>query len=334
MTTPLFDLTGQVALVTGASRGLGQYLARALARAGADLILTSRNQQDLLPFVAELQAMGRRAVPLSLDVRDQASIEHMAKAAQMAFPQIHILVNNAGCNVRKPALDVTWDDWNLILETNLRGTFFVAQAIARHMVAHAYGRIINIGSVTSVFGYAGLAPYGASRGGTRQLTMSLADDWGPHGITVNCLAPGWFETAQNASCTRISSGSTTSSTASRLSARESRMTWTAQSSSSPRKPAATSPARPSSSMAASPPERPAPPPQHPAIPNKQAFHGTNLHRGLSCLPLLRNPFDPPQQHDIAHNPNQQISHRNPESPHKAVRRSHHISRDNRSRNPR
>jgi gluconate 5-dehydrogenase len=99
--------------------------------------------------------------------------------------------------VRKPALDVTWDDWNLILDTNLRGSFFVAQQIAARMVPHRYGRIINIGSVTSVFGYAGLAPYGASRGGIRQLTMSLADDWGKHGITVNCLAPGWFKTAQN-----------------------------------------------------------------------------------------------------------------------------------------
>jgi len=98
---------------------------------------------------------------------------------------------------RKPALDVSWDDWNLILDTNLRGSFFVTQAVARRMVARHYGRIINIGSVTSVSGYAGLGPYGASRGGIRQLTMSLADDWGPHGITVNCLAPGWFRTDQN-----------------------------------------------------------------------------------------------------------------------------------------
>lgn len=197
MTQNLFDLSGQTALVTGASRGLGQYFARALAGAGADLILTSRRRDDLLPFARELEAMGRRVVPLALDVRDAASIEAMAEAATAACPQIHILVNNAGCNVRKPALDVTWDDWNLILDTNLRGTFFVAQAIARNMIAHGYGRIINIGSVTSVAGYAGLAPYGASRGGTRQLTMSLADDWGRHGVTVNCLAPGWFETAQN-----------------------------------------------------------------------------------------------------------------------------------------
>ena len=100
--------------------------------------------------------------------------------------------------MRKPALEITWDDWNKVLDTNLRGTFFVSQAVAQHMIPRKYGRIINIGSVTCVAGYAGLAPYGASRGGVKQLTMSLADDWGIHGITVNCLAPGWFKTAQNA----------------------------------------------------------------------------------------------------------------------------------------
>lgn len=197
MTAGLFDLSGQVALITGASRGLGQHFGRALARAGADLIVTSRKRDDLAPFVAEIEALGRQAVPLELDVRNHNSIQAMAADAETAFGQIHVLVNNAGCNVRKPALEVTWDDWNLVLETNLRGSFFVAQEIARRMVPHVYGRIINIGSVTSVFGYAGLAPYGASRGGVRQLTMSLADDWGPHGITVNCLAPGWFRTDQN-----------------------------------------------------------------------------------------------------------------------------------------
>ena len=197
MTNALFDLTGQVALVTGTSRGLGQYFARALAKAGADLILTSRRKGDLLSFVKEMKALGRGAIPLELDVRDEHSIHAMAESAEASFGRIDILVNNAGCNVRKPAFDVTWEDWNLILDTNLRGSFFVAQQIAKRMAPRGYGRIVNIGSVTSVFGYAGLAPYGASRGGIRQLTMSLADDWGKHGITVNCLAPGWFETAQN-----------------------------------------------------------------------------------------------------------------------------------------
>ncbi|MFZ0270220.1 MAG: SDR family oxidoreductase [Acidobacteriaceae bacterium] len=196
MSKALFDLSGQVAVVTGTSRGLGQYLARALAKAGADLVLTSRKRDSLQEFEAEVRGLGRRVVSLELDVRDQASIQRMAEEAQALGP-VQILVNNAGCNVRKPALDVTWDDWNLVLETNLRGSFFVAQAIARGMIERGYGRVINIGSVTSVFGYAGLAPYGASRGGIRQLTMSLADDWGRHGVTVNCLAPGWFRTEQN-----------------------------------------------------------------------------------------------------------------------------------------
>jgi gluconate 5-dehydrogenase len=193
----LFDLSGRVAIVTGASRGLGQTFARALANAGADVAITSRTLESLHPFQREIESMGRRAVPLMLDVRDETSIRQMADAAHQAFGQIDILVNNAGCNVRKKAADVTWADWNLVLDTNLRGAFFVAQAVARHMLPRGAGRIINIGSVTSVFGYAGLGPYGASRGGIRQLTMSLADDWGPHGITVNCLAPGWFKTEQN-----------------------------------------------------------------------------------------------------------------------------------------
>ena len=197
MSDGLFDLGGRVAIVTGTSRGLGQYFARALARAGADLVLTSRDRTRLLPFEEEMRALGRRTLSLELDVRNHDSIERMAAAAEKEFGHLDILVNNAGCNVRKPALDVSWEDWNLILDTNLRGSFFVSQAVAQRMIPRRYGRIVNIGSVTSVAGYAGLAPYGASRGGIRQLTMSLADDWGKHDVTVNCLAPGWFRTEQN-----------------------------------------------------------------------------------------------------------------------------------------
>ncbi len=198
MKTNTFDLSGKVAIVTGTSRGLGQYMGRALAKAGADLVITSRSVETLKAFKAEIEALGRKALPLELDVRDLGSIEKMAESAQAHYGKIDILVNNAGCNVRKPAAEVSWDEWNLVLDTNLRGTFFVSQAVAKNMIRRHYGRIINIGSVTCVAGYAGLGPYCASRGGVKQLTMSLADDWGTHGITVNCLAPGWFKTAQNA----------------------------------------------------------------------------------------------------------------------------------------
>src|SRR5580704_440891 len=197
MAKNFFDLSNRVALVTGTSRGLGQYLARALALAGADLLVTSRKKEDTDAFAREIEGLGRRVARLSLDVRDEGSIHAMAEAAQAAFGQIDILVNNAGCNVRKAALEVTWDDWNQVLDTNLRGTFFVSQAIVRHMIPRKHGRIINIGSVTSVFGYAGIGPYCASRGGVKQLTMSMADEFGDCGITVNCLAPGWFKTEQN-----------------------------------------------------------------------------------------------------------------------------------------
>ena len=193
-----FDLTGRVAVVTGASRGLGQIFGAALARAGADLIITSRTLESLHEFKATVETMGRRCVALELDVRNQDSIKDFGDQVGKAFGKVDILVNNAGCNVRKPATEVSWDDWNLVLDTNLRGAFFVAQTVAKQMIPNNYGRIINIGSVTSVMGYAGIGPYCASRGGIKQLTMSLADDWGRYGITVNVLAPGWFKTAQTA----------------------------------------------------------------------------------------------------------------------------------------
>ena len=196
MAENMFDLAGKVAIVTGSSRGLGQYMARALARAGADVAVTSRTLGSLDDVTREIREIGRDVYPHELDVRSYDSVQAMVEDTHRHFGKIDILVNNAGCNVRKPAVEVTPGEWDMILETNLRGPFFMAQAVAKKMIPRHYGRIVNIGSVTSVFAYANLAPYCASRGGVKQLTMSLADDWGIYGITVNCLAPGWFKTQQ------------------------------------------------------------------------------------------------------------------------------------------
>jgi len=130
----LFDLSGRTALITGASRGLGQNFGRALAKAGADLVVTSRRVDDLAPICDEIRTLGRMVWPLELDVRNQSSIERMCAKALDACEHVDILVNNAGCNIRKPALEVTWDDWNMILETNLSGLFFDTKGICRQMV--------------------------------------------------------------------------------------------------------------------------------------------------------------------------------------------------------
>jgi NAD(P)-dependent dehydrogenase (short-subunit alcohol dehydrogenase family) len=193
-----FDLKGKRAVVTGASRGLGQFMARALSRAGADLVVTARKKESCDPFVREIREAGGSIESYSLDVLYQQSIREFVAAALKDHGHIDILVNNAGMNIRKPFLDFSWDEWNLIMETNLRSGFFVTQGFAPTMIERGSGRVINIGSVTSVFGYAGIVPYCASRGGVLQMTKGLADELGPHGITVNCLAPGWFKTAQNA----------------------------------------------------------------------------------------------------------------------------------------
>lgn len=194
----LFDLSGKVAIVTGASRGLGQYFGRALAKTGADLVITSRKLSSLNEFKNEIESLGRRAFPVQVDVTSQIDIENMVQAAIKEYGKIDILVNNAGLNIRSPSADFSWQDWDTVLDTNLKGNFFCAQAVAKEMIKRSYGRIINMGSCTCVFGMEGIAPYTASRGGVLMVTKSLAAEWGKYGITVNVLAPGWFKTAQNA----------------------------------------------------------------------------------------------------------------------------------------
>ena len=194
-----FDLTGKVALVTGASRGLGSYFSKALARAGADIVITSRTVESLATTRSEIEAVGRKALPCMLDTRKIETIQPMVDRALETFGRIDILVNNAGCNIRKAAVDMTPDDWDTVVGTILRGAFFVSTAVVRSaMLSQGKGRIINIGSGTSVFGFPGIVPYCAARGGMTQMTKALAAEWSPNGITVNVIAPGWFKTAQNA----------------------------------------------------------------------------------------------------------------------------------------
>jgi len=190
------DLTGKVAIVTGSSRGLGRAMAVALAEAGADVVVTSRNPDSLQPVRDEIASLGRRVLALSLNVRNQHDISDMADRTLHHFGRVDILVNNAGMNIRTPALELTWDEWDAVLETNLKGAFFCAQAVAADMLGRGRGRIINIGSATCVLAYSHITAYCASRGGTLQMTKSLAAEWGAGGITCNVLAPGWCRTEQ------------------------------------------------------------------------------------------------------------------------------------------
>ena len=194
----LFDLSDKVAVVTGASRGLGQYFGRALAKAGADLVITSRKLASLTEFKKEIESLGRKALAVQVDVLSQDDIDNMVRKTIEEYGKVDILVNNAGLNIRSPAAEFSRQNWDTVLDTNLKGSFFCAQAVAKEMIKRNYGRIINMGSCTCVFGMEGIAPYTASRGAVLAMARTLAVEWGKFGITVNVLAPGWFKTAQNA----------------------------------------------------------------------------------------------------------------------------------------
>jgi len=191
----MFDLGGKIALVTGASRGLGEAIALGLAAAGADVAVTSRSLAQSEDVAARIRGEGRQSQAFQVDVTQVPSIQRMVDEVAQRFGRIDILVNNAGVNVLKYAADFTEEDWDRVLDTNLKGTFFCAQAVGKVMVAQNYGRIVNIASQMAVVGYYKRVAYCASKGGVAQLTKVLAVEWAPHKVTVNAVAPTFVETA-------------------------------------------------------------------------------------------------------------------------------------------
>ncbi|MFB3817723.1 MAG: SDR family NAD(P)-dependent oxidoreductase [Candidatus Methylomirabilales bacterium] len=192
----LFDLTGQVAFLTGASRGLGRAMAAGLAQAGADVVVTSRKLDDVAAVARELAAGGRKVLPLALEVTRAADVEAAVHEAVAQMGRIDILVNNAGINIRKPVLELTEDDWDQTLDTNLKGAFLVARAVGRQMLGQGSGSVINIASMMASVVHAERAAYASSKAGVVQLTRVLAVEWAPH-VRVNAICPGPFLTELN-----------------------------------------------------------------------------------------------------------------------------------------
>jgi NAD(P)-dependent dehydrogenase (short-subunit alcohol dehydrogenase family) len=199
----LFDISGRVALVTGASRGIGRAIAQGLAEAGASIALCSRKQADLLQIAEELRALGARAEVFPADLARVAEIQALVRDVLGRMGQIDILVNVAGVNRRRPSTEITEQDWDTVLDLNLKGLFFTSQAVGRYWIetrrfapehGRGKGKIINIGSIAGDKGSRRRAPYTASKSGVLGVTRALAVEWAIEGICVNCIAPGYIET--------------------------------------------------------------------------------------------------------------------------------------------
>jgi NAD(P)-dependent dehydrogenase (short-subunit alcohol dehydrogenase family) len=191
------DLTGKVAVVIGGTSGIGRAIAHGLAEAGADVVPTSRRREQVETTAREIEQRGRRSLCLITDVKERASLQSALRACLDSFGQVDILVNAAGKTKRAPTLDVSEEDWQDIIETNLTGMLRACQVFGRHMIERRYGRIINIASLASFVSLLEVTAYSASKAAVASLTKSLAVEWAAHGVNVNAIAPGVFRTALN-----------------------------------------------------------------------------------------------------------------------------------------
>ena len=197
MTYQAFDLSGRTAVVIGGTSGIGRAIACSLAQAGADVVPTSRRPEQVKEAAAEIRALGRRSLEAVSDVGDRHSLSELLKQCLEEFGKVDILVNSAGKTKRTPTVDVSDEEWDDILDTNLTGTLRACQIFGRHMLKNNYGRIVNIASLTSFVALYEVAAYSASKAAVAMLTKSLAVEWAPRGVNVNAIAPGVFRTALN-----------------------------------------------------------------------------------------------------------------------------------------
>jgi NAD(P)-dependent dehydrogenase (short-subunit alcohol dehydrogenase family) len=198
MGLPSLDLQSKTAVVIGGTSGIGAVLAKGLAAGGANVVPSGRRRERVEAVAAEIKKTGRGSAAVTCDVADRSSLEALLKATCAEFGKVDILVNCAGITQRTPTLEVKDSDWNAILETNLNGTLRACQVFGRHMIERQYGRIINIGSLTSFLGMYEVAAYAASKSAVAALTKCLAIEWARYGVCVNALVPGVFRTALNA----------------------------------------------------------------------------------------------------------------------------------------